>query len=137
MKNVERGSAEWGAGSVAFEALLAAMEGSAKRSLAYGRVADFLSALEVALFASAALAGVAYVLSYAAYWQLAAVATALAVAAFAVDKLSDRYHRRALKELDRLEMLALVAALSVDAGRAKELLKQKVEELKGGPASSN
>jgi hypothetical protein len=107
------------------------------QGLAYSRIAGFLSTLEVALLASAALAGVAYVLSYAAYWQPAAAGTALAAAAFAVDKLSNRYHHKALKELERLEMLALVMALSVDADRAKELLRQKVEELKSGSAFSN
>ncbi len=94
------------------------MEGAAKRSLAYGKTAGFLSMLEVALPASAALAGVAYI--FAAYWQIAATCTALVAAVFAVDKLGNRYRRKALKELERLEMLTLVVALSADAGQAKE-----------------
>ncbi len=120
----------------ALKSVLNAVEDAAKKSLAYGRISSFLSALEVALFISAALAVIAYV--FATYWQIAAVGAALAVAALAVHKLSDRYYRKALKELDRLEALALIMALSVGpADRAKELLKQKVEELKSNLASSN
>jgi hypothetical protein len=79
----------------------------------------------------AALATVAYVLSYGAYWQLIAVNIALMVAMFVVDKLSDYFYHKALKEVDRLETLAIVTALSAGfTDQAEEMLKKKVEELK-------
>jgi hypothetical protein len=138
MRDAGRRSAEGGADSVVFKTLFAAMEGSAKRSLAYSRVAALLSALEVALFTSAVLAAVAYFVLNAAYWQLAAASAALAVAALAAGRLYGYFYRRALAEFGKLELLAAVAALS--AGRtdlAETMLKEKAKELKSGQALSN
>jgi hypothetical protein len=115
------------------EKLLAAVEDVTKRSLMYSRIASFLSKLGFVLFVSAALAAVAYILSYGAYWQLIAINIALMAAMFVADKLSDHYYRKALKELDRLETLAVMAALSAGlVDQAEEMLKKKVEELKRG-----
>jgi hypothetical protein len=127
MTNTERRGAE---DSVVFKALFAAMEGSAKRSLTYSRVAALLSALEVAL---AVLAAVAYFALNAAYWQLAAASATLAAAALAAGRLHGYFYRKALTEFGRLELLAAVAALST--GRtdlAEAMLKEKVKELKNG-----
>ena len=115
------------------EKLLAAVEDAAKRSLMYGRIASFLSKLGFVMFVSAALAAVAYILSYGVYWQLIVVDIALMAAMFVADKLSDHYYRKAFKEVDRLEILAIMAALSAGlVDQAEEMLKKKVEELKRG-----
>jgi len=113
--------------------ILTVAERVAKRSLAYSRVASFLSKLGFVMFVSAALVAVAYILSYGVYWQLIAVDIALMAAMFVVDKLSDHYYRKAFKELDRLETLAIMAALSAGlVDQAEEMLKKKAEELKRG-----
>jgi len=120
----------------AFKSVLNAVEDAAKKSLAYSRAAGFLSALEVALLISAALATVVYV--FAAYWQLIAVAAGLVATAFAANKLGNRYYSKTLKELDKLEMLAIVAALSAGlVDQAEALLREKIEELKSNQAPSN
>ena len=120
------------------EKLLETMEDVAEKSLTYSRASSFLSAVGFALFVSAALAAVAYVLSYGAYWQLLVANIALTAAMFVVDKLSDRYYHEALRELNKLESLAVVAALSTGhIDQAKALLKEKIEELKSNQASSN
>jgi Flp pilus assembly protein TadB len=119
-----------------FKSILNAVEDAAKKSLAYSRAASFLSTLEAALLISAALATVVYV--FAAYWQLIAVAAGLVATAFAANKLGNHYYSKMLKELDKLEMLTIVAALS--AGRvnqAKALLREKIGEPKSNQASSN
>jgi hypothetical protein len=116
---------------VALKALLAAVEGSAKKSLRCSRVGDFLSALEAALLLSAALAAVACVFTGGARWQFAAAGAAFAAVAVASGWLQSRLRGKALKELDRLELLAAVAALAT--GRmdfALAVLTPKVEELK-------
>jgi hypothetical protein len=101
------------------ERLLETMEDVAEKSLMYSRASSFLSAVGFALFVSAALAAVAYVLSYGAYWQLLVANIALTAAMFVVDKLSDRYYHKALKEFDKLESLAYITALSAGpAGQA-------------------
>ena len=97
---------------VVVERLLKAMEDVAEKSLMYSRASSFLSAVGFVLFVSAALAAVAYVLSYGAYWQLLVASIALTAAMFVVDKLSDRYYHKALRELDKLEPLTYITALS-------------------------
>jgi len=108
------------------EKLLETMEDVAEKSLMYSRASSFLSAVGFALFVSAALAAVAYVLSYGAYWQLLVANIALTAAMFVVDKLSDRYYHKALKELDKLESLAYIAALS--AGPAGQVQADGAEK---------
>jgi len=116
---MEVGSADAGQGSHVVKELLKTMEDVAEKSLMYSRASSFLSAVGFVLFVSAASAAVAYVLSYGAYWQLLAAGTALTAAMFAADKLSGRYYHKALKELDRLESLAYITALTAGlAGRA-------------------
>jgi hypothetical protein len=57
---------------------------------------------------------------------------------FAADKLSGRYCHKALKELDKLGMLAVMAAVSAGhVDQAKALLKEKLEELKSSRTPSN
>jgi len=104
------------------ERLLEAMEDVAEKSLMYSRASSFLSAVGFALFVSAALAAVAYVLSYG--WQLLVTSMALTAAMFVVDKLSDRYYHKALRELDKLE--SLVTALS--AGPAGQVQADGAEK---------
>jgi len=120
------------------ERLLETIEDVAEKSLMYSRASSFLSAVGFALFVLAALAAVAYVLSYGAYWQLLVANIALTAAMFVVDKLSDRYYHKALKELDKLESLAVVAALSTGhIDQAKALLREKIEVLKSNQTPSN
>jgi hypothetical protein len=131
MTDAERRNAERGTDSVVFKTLLAAMEGSAKRSLRYSRVAGFLSALEVALLLSAAASLAAHVFTGGAHWQFVAVGVALVAVAAVSSWLQSRLYDKALKELDRLELLAVIAALA--AGRvdmAQNMLMLKMEELK-------
>jgi Flp pilus assembly protein TadB len=97
----------------------------------YSRASGFLSAVEAVLLVSAVLAAVVYVLSHAAYWQLAVAGAALVAAAIAADRLSSYCYRRALKELDRLEMLAYMMALSAGyVDQVQIMLKEKVEKEK-------
>jgi len=115
--------------SVAFKALIAAMEGSAKKSLRYSRAVGFLSALEVASLLSVAASLAVYV--FTAYWQFAAAGAAFAAAAAASNWLQIRLYGMALRELDRLELLAAVAALATGrADLALAVLKERAEELK-------
>jgi len=131
-------SADAEQGGRVVEKLLEAMKDVAEKSLMYSRASSFLSAAGFALFVSAALAAVAYVLSYGAYWQLLVASIALTAAMFVVDKLSNRYYHKALRELDKLEMLAIVAALSAGhIDQAKALLREKIEELKSNQTPSN
>jgi hypothetical protein len=123
---MEVGSADARQGSYVIKELLKIMEDVAKKSLMYSRASSFLSAVGFVLFVSAALAAVAYVLSYGAYWQLLVASVALTAAMFAADKLSDRYYHKALKELDRLESLAYITALS--AGPAGQAAGRRLPE---------
>jgi len=111
------------------KAIIETMEGSAKKSLRYSRAVGFLSALEVASLLSVAASLAAYV--FTAYWQFAAAGAAFAAAAAASNWLQTRLYGMALRELDKLELLAAVAALT--AGRADlalAVLKERTEELK-------
>jgi hypothetical protein len=136
----EGGVRDQGAGGAALKALLAAMEGSAKRSLRYSRVAGFLSALETASLLAVAASLAAYVLTGGAHWQFAAAGAVSAAVAVASNRLQDRFYRKTLKELNRLELFAVLAALAT--GRtdlAEVIVKEKVEELKksGGQRQGN
>ena len=115
--------------AAALKAVIETMEGSAKKSLSCSRAASFLSALEVALLLSAAASLAAYV--FTAYWQFAAAGAAFAAASAASNWLRGRLHGMALRELDRLELLAAVAALATGrADLAQAVLKENAEELK-------
>ncbi|MFZ8840133.1 MAG: hypothetical protein ACO2PM_14730 [Pyrobaculum sp.] len=115
--------------SVAFKALIAAMEGSAKKSLRYSRAVGFLSALEVASLLSVAASLAAFVFTGNVHWLL--VAAAFAAAAAASNWLQTRLYGMALRELDRLELLAAVAALATGrSDLALAVLREKAEELK-------
>jgi hypothetical protein len=109
--------------------LLDMIKDATKRSLRYGRVASFLSALEIVLFASSAAIAVTYLLLYA-YWQLVAIGMALATMAFVTDRLCNRYYRKMFEEVDRMEMLSYILALTVDVDKAKAMLQEKLDELK-------
>jgi hypothetical protein len=105
------------------------MEGSAKKSLRYSRAVGFLSALEVASLLSVAASLAVYV--FTAYWPFAAAGVAFAAAAAASNWLQARLYGMALRELDRLELLAAVAALATGrADLALAVLREKAEELK-------
>lgn len=123
-----RGEGSQGAGGVALRALLAMMEGSAKRGLRYSRAVSFLSALEVASILSAVASLAAYVVTGGAHWQFAAAGAVSAAAAAASNRLQDRLYRKALKEFDRLQSLAALATGRADVAEA--VLKQELEELK-------
>jgi len=113
------------------KSLLDVAEGIAKKTLMYGRTSSFLSAVEAVLLVPAALAAVVYVLSHAAYWQPAVAGAALVAAAIVADKLSGYCYRRALEELDRLEMLAYMMALSAGyVDQVQIMLKEKAEKEK-------
>ncbi len=125
-------------GSSGLKAVLETMEGSAKRGLTYVRAANFLLVLEVVLLLSVAASLAVYVLTGGAHWQFAAAGAAFAAAATASSRLQGRFYRKALKELDKLEMLTIMAAVSAGhVDQAKALLKEKIEELKSRQAPSN
>ncbi len=121
---------------MSIEQLLTAMEDAAKEYMKYSRIVSLLSMLEVVLYISAFVAVAAFValyLSYGVYLQLAAIGALALIAAFATTKLSTRYYHKAIKEVDKLQALAYVAAIVVDPDKAVPMLKKEIirQELNG------
>jgi Flp pilus assembly protein TadB len=112
-----------------YEEVTANMKEVAKKSLRYSRLSTLLDRLVIALFVSAGLATVAYVLSHGVYWQLLVAGIALAVASYVADRLRDNYYRKMLKETQQLEKLVYMLALAIKIDGLVAKLEKEIDEL--------
>jgi hypothetical protein len=101
-------------------ALLEEVEEGLMRSLRYSRLASYLATVEVVLLAVAVAAVAAYFVLYV--YMLTVAAFALVAVAYVIDKLSNRYYKMALDEMEKVDKIARIIALATAKEKALEVL---------------